>query len=243
MSDSEQSSWGGEKLTAEKILLIEDEKNIYELLRYNLQKEGYELLWAQDGQVGLDLFAREKPDLILLDLMLPGIDGLEVCKQIRAKTGYAVPIIILTARGDEVDKVVGLEMGADDYITKPFSNREVLARVKAALRRKDVFQAQDVLKRGFLELKPDEFQAYYHQEELTLTTKEFALLYYLCKNPGKVVTREEALQEIWGYDYYGDTRTVDVHIRKIRYKLEQINSQDMPVETVRGVGYRWRNKR
>ncbi len=224
----------------EKILLIEDEKNIMELLQYNLEKEGYKMAWAADGQQGLKLFSDEKPDLILLDLMLPGMDGLEVCRRLRSQAGFTVPIIMLTARSDEVDKILGLEMGADDYITKPFSIRELLARIKASLRRTGPTGEEEIIRREALELKPEQYLALFHGQKLTLTPKEFALLYLLCSYPGRVITREEALQKVWGYEYYGDTRTVDVHIRQIRNKMEQINPEDTPIETLRGIGYRWR---
>ncbi len=227
-------------MNKETILLIEDEKNIFELLKYNLQKEGFKIFWAPDGKEGLELFSREKPDLVLLDLMLPGLDGLEVCRRLREKAGFSVPIIMLTARSDEIDKILGLEMGADDYITKPFSVRELLARIKAALRRTQTPEKGEKISRGFLELIPEEFSAIFHNRELTLTPKEFSLLYLLCKHPGKVITRENALETVWGYEYYGDTRTVDVHVRQIRQKLEQIAPDENPIETLRGIGYRWR---
>ena len=227
-------------MVKETILLVEDEKNIFELVQYNLQKEGFRIIWAPDGQKGLDLFSEEKPDLVLLDLMLPGIDGIEVCRRIRARAGFSTPIIMLTARSDEIDKILGLEMGADDYITKPFSIRELIARIKVALRRTQPEESAEKISRGALELRPEEFSATYHGSKLTLTPKEFSLLYLLCKHPGRVVTRENALQKVWGYEYYGDTRTVDVHIRQIRQKLEQIAPDDNPIETLRGIGYRWR---
>ncbi len=164
----------------EKVLLIEDEKNIMELLQYNLEKEGYKMAWAADGQQGLKLFSEEKPDLILLDLMLPGMDGLEVCRRLRSLAGFSVPIIMLTARSDEVDKILGLEMGADDYITKPFSIRELLARIKASLRRTGPTGEEEIIRREALELKPEQYLALFHDKKLTLTPKEVALLYLLC---------------------------------------------------------------
>jgi len=227
-------------LNSIRILLIEDEKNIFELIKYNLEKEGFKITWAEDGKKGLEIFLKEKPDLVLLDLMLPEMDGMEVCRRMRAKTGFSVPIIMLTARSDEIDKILGLEMGADDYITKPFSIRELTARIKASLRRLQPEETGEKISRGELELKPEEYSATYYGHKLTLTPKEFSLLHLLCKYPGKVITREDALQKVWGYDYYGDTRTVDVHIRQIRQKMELVSPDNNPIETLRGIGYRWR---
>lgn len=226
----------------ERILIIEDETSIYELLSYNLQQAGYSVDWARDGQEGLKLFQTNRPDLVLLDLMLPTMDGLKVCETIRQQDGYTTPIIMITAKNEEVDRILGLELGADDYITKPFSVREVLARVRALLRRITFIQEEDVIIRGPLLMKPREYYATYHNNPLTLTPKEYALLFFLAKHPGRVVTRDEALEKIWGYDYPGDTRTVDVHIRQLRSKLGQICEDPIPIETLRGVGYRWRHE-
>lgn len=227
---------------SKKILLIEDEQSIFELLKYNLEKEGFQLFWANDGQKGLNLFGEIKPDLVLLDLMLPKIEGLEICKKIRQTEGYSIPIIIITAKDEEIDRVLGLEIGADDYITKPFSIREVLARIKATFRRIENSFKTDSIELAAIKLYPREFTAFYYQQQLELTPKEFALLYYLVQNKNQVITRDEALEKIWGYDFPGDTRTVDVHIRGLRYKLEKIKTGLTPITTIRGIGYSWREK-
>lgn len=222
------------------ILVVEDDPNIRELLQYNLKKEGYEVRTAEDGQKGLEIIETKWPDLVILDLMLPFRDGLEICRIIRSKKELAhMPVIILTAKGEEFDRVLGLEMGADDYVTKPFSTREMIARVKALLRRTQNIEQRDaeVLTRGNLIINAENYEVSLDGEKVELTHKEFQLLYLLASRPGKVFTRAYLLEEIWGYEYLGDSRTVDVHIRHLRQKL----GEDL-IETVRGVGYRFGEK-
>lgn len=227
-----------------RVLVVEDEDAIRELIVFNLEQQGFETIEAADGQEALKQVEEEEPDLIILDLMLPKMDGLEVCQKIRYSKGHAhVPIIMLTARGEEVDRILGLEMGADDYVTKPFSPRELLARVKAILRRLAQPQAgadHSELKAGLLEIDLSRHLATFQNDELELTPKEFELLYLLALQPGKVLTRDVLLEKVWGYEYMGDTRTVDVHIRRLRKKMEDINPEPDYIETVRGVGYRFR---
>lgn len=222
------------------ILVVEDDPNIRELLQYNLKKEGYEVRTADDGQKGLEIIETKWPDLVILDLMLPFRDGLEICRIIRSKKELAhMPVIILTAKGEELDRVLGLEMGADDYVTKPFSTREMIARVKALLRRIQNIDQRDgeVLTRGKLIINAENYEVSLDGKKVELTHKEFQLLYLLASRPGKVFTRAYLLEEIWGYEYLGDSRTVDVHIRHLRQKLgEEL------IETVRGVGYKFREK-
>lgn len=228
-----------------KILVVDDEKPISDIIKFNLSKEGYDVFTAFDGKEALEQFEVEKPDLIILDLMLPEIDGLEVAKEIR-KTSH-VPIIMLSAKDSEFDKVIGLEIGADDYVTKPFSNRELQARVKAHLRRTDNLGAQiqeeagakesNNLVVGNLEIVPDAFIAKKHGEEVELTHREFELLHHLATHMGQVMTREHLLETVWGYDYFGDVRTVDVTIRRLREKIEDTPSRPEYILTRRGVGY------
>ncbi|MGM0409904.1 MAG: response regulator transcription factor [Bacillota bacterium] len=225
---------------SKKILVIDDEENIRELIKFNLESEGFEVLTAVNGKKGLEK-VNNSISLIILDLMLPEIDGLSVCKQIRndQKNNY-IPIIMLTAKGEEVDKILGLEMGADDYVTKPFSPRELLARIKAVLRRmgnKDNFKskAEDkVLKAGELKLDYESHELKKEGEVIELTPKEFELLKHLLINKNRVLTREVLLEKIWGYEYLGDTRTVDVHIRRLRKKIG-----NKYIKTIRGVGYKF----
>ena len=217
-----------------RVLLIEDEESIAEMLRGFFERAGFRLVHAENGEAGLARLAERPPKVVLLDLNLPGMDGVEVCRQIRA-TGSEVPIIMLTARDSEVDKVVGLELGADDYVTKPFSPRELLARVKAVLRRSEEQppppRSIEIL--GF-EIDAGRRQIITPAETVIRpTAKEFDLLWYLAENQGLVLSRAQILSAVWGYDYFGETRTVDVHIRQLRKKLEGI-----PIETVWGVGYR-----
>jgi two-component system, OmpR family, alkaline phosphatase synthesis response regulator PhoP len=224
---------------AKKILVIDDEENIRELIKFNLESVGYEVILAADGREGLKKLNPEI-DLIVLDLMLPVIDGLSVCREIRSdKDKKGIPIIMLTAREEEVDKILGLEMGADDYMTKPFSPRELIARVKAILRRiqtdsEDLNNNNSVIHRGEIYLNPQRHEVKISGELLDLTPKEFDLLRYLLINLGKVLTRDLILEKIWGYEYFGDTRTVDVHIRRLRKKIG-----DKYIATVRGVGYKF----
>jgi len=226
---------------AGKILVVDDEIPIRELIKFNLQKAGFNVVEADNGLKAIQL-AKEKPDLIVLDLMLPGLDGLEVCRLLKNdRSTAAIPILMLTARDDEFDKVVGLELGADDYLTKPFSPRELVARIKAVLRRSQkpsVTEGEFTL--GNLRLNFSRYEIHLGQEKIELTPKEFELLKILATNSGRVFTREQLLEKIWGYEYFGDTRTVDVHIRHLRAKLEQDPKVADAVETVRGVGYRFR---
>ncbi|MFN8497464.1 MAG: response regulator transcription factor [Anaerolineae bacterium] len=217
-----------------KILVVDDEPNIVELARLYLKNEGYEVLAAGDGRVALDTIRQQPPDLVLLDIMLPGLDGWEVCKQVRQFS--RVPIIMLTARGDDVDKIVGLELGADDYMVKPFNPREMVARVKAVLRRTDGGRpAAPIVQVGDVALDPARREVTVASHSASLRAKEFDLLAYLMQHPGLALSREQLLNAVWGYDYYGDTRTVDVHIAHIRDKLA---GSRVSIETVWGVGYK-----
>lgn len=232
-----------------KILVVDDEQPIADILKFNLEKEGYEVICAYDGEQAVELAFSESPDLILLDLMLPKKDGMDVCREVRSKRN--TPIIMLTAKDSEIDKVLGLEMGADDYVTKPFGTRELLARVKAHLRRQQQTppttapeqgtQPQTGLRIHKLLIDPDMFVVYKDGEGLDLTHREFELVYYMARNTGKVMTREHLLQAVWGYDYYGDVRTVDVTIRRLREKLEDDPSRPEYIMTRRGLGYVMRN--
>lgn len=230
-----------------KILIVDDEKPIVEILTYNLQKEGYETIEAYDGEQAITLALTQKPDLILLDIMLPKVDGLTVCKRIR-HTLSNVPILILSAKDEEIDKILGLELGADDYITKPFSVRELMARVKANLRKSEVIQDTEPIEEdtddksnkievGDLKLDLDKFEVKVRGEVIDLTLREFEVLKYLANQPGQVVTRETLLEKVWGYEYYGDIRTVDVTVRRIREKIEKDTSNPKILITKRGVGY------
>ena len=223
-----------------KILIVEDERAIVEILKFNLRKEGYEVLEAMDGEAGLSLARQEDPDLILLDLMLPKMDGFSVCKTLRSE-GQLMPILMLTAREEEEDKVSGLEAGADDYITKPFSMRELLARVKANIRRRSLDQApqtpQPVLQAGDLTVDTVKYQVFKNGMALELTQKEYDLLQLLVSEPGRVFTREELMVQVWNYDYFGDMRTVDVTVRRLREKIEDEPGNPSHILTRRGAGY------
>ena len=230
-----------------KILIVDDEKPIVEILTYNLQKEGYETIEAYDGEQAITLALTKKPDLILLDIMLPKVDGLTVCKRIR-HTLSNVPILILSAKDEEIDKILGLELGADDYITKPFSVRELMARVKANLRKSEIIQDTEQVEEetddtgnkidvGELKLDLDKFEVKVRGEVIDLTLREFEVLKYLANQPGQVVTREVIIEKVWGYEYYGDIRTVDVTVRRIREKIEKDTSNPKILITKRGVGY------
>ncbi len=220
------------------VLIVEDERAIVEILKFNLARAGYTVLEALDGEAGLAQARRADPDLILLDLMLPKVDGFEVCRRLRAE-GNTVPILMLTAREGEQDKVLGLESGADDYITKPFSMPELLARVKANIRRRgyDAPTAAEVQTLGGLEIDLVAYTARKNGRELELTQKEFDLLRLFASAPGKVFTREELMEKVWNYEYYGDMRTVDVTIRRLRGKLEDDTANPTYILTRRGVGY------
>lgn len=227
-----------------KILVVDDEKPISDIVKFNLDKEGYDVVTAYDGEEALEKVESEEPDLILLDLMLPKIDGLEVARQVRAK--HNIPIIMVTAKDSELDKVVGLELGADDYVTKPFSNRELIARVKANLRRQDQFQqsneeVKNNIKIGPLVINSDSYSVTRDGAQLDLTHREFELLHYLAQHTDQVMTREHLLQTVWGYDYFGDVRTVDVTVRRLREKIEETPSNPQILVTRRGVGYYLRN--
>ncbi|SHF97266.1 response regulator YycF [Ornithinibacillus halophilus] len=229
---------------SQKILVVDDEQPIADILKFNLEKEGYEVVCAYDGEEAVQLADSEKPDLVLLDIMLPKKDGNEVCREIR-KT-QTMPIIMLTAKDSEIDKVLGLELGADDYVTKPFSNRELIARVKANLRRQqhvpeDVDnQSKDIVIDSLI-IHPDAYTVSRDGVEIELTHREFELLHYLARHIGQVMTREHLLETVWGYDYFGDVRTVDVTVRRLREKIEENPSNPMWIVTRRGVGYYLRN--
>ncbi|WP_139904447.1 response regulator transcription factor [Clostridium thermarum] len=224
----------------EKILVVDDEANILELIRFNLENNGYKVLTAQNGAEALKIAKTEQPSLMLLDLMLPGMDGYDVCKEIRRdKQMSQIPIIMITAKGEEIDKILGLELGADDYITKPFSIRELMARVKAVLRRTSVQPNDDSYKFGNITVDFQKHEILKKGEKLELTLKEFELLEILIKNKGHVMTRDFLLDKIWGYEYIGETRTVDVHIRHLRQKIEEDDKNPVYIETIRGIGYRF----
>ena len=228
-----------------KILIVDDEKPISDIIKFNLTKEGYETVTAFDGREAIAKFDEENPDLIILDLMLPELDALEVAKEVR-KTSH-IPIIMLSAKDSEFDKVIGLEIGADDYVTKPFSNRELLARVKAHLRRTENIESavaeenasssNSEITIGDLKILPDAFVAQKRGEDIELTHREFELLHHLATHMGQVMTREYLLETVWGYDYFGDVRTVDVTIRRLREKIEDTPSRPEYILTRRGVGY------
>ena len=224
-----------------KILVVDDEEPIAKILDFNLRKEGYDVIVANDGEKAVELAFSEDPDLILLDLMLPKKDGMEVCREVRAQKN--IPIIMLTAKNSEIDKVLGLEFGADDYVTKPFSTRELMARVKVNLRRV-AKQTEVVEEKNTSEvvikdivIYPEAYIIKKNGEEVDLTRREFDLFYYLAQHRGQVLTRENLLQRVWGYDYFGDVRTVDVTVRRLREKVETDSSQPEYIMTRRGVGY------
>ena len=225
----------------EKILVVDDEEHIAELISYNLTSNGYKVVIANNGIDAVKLAIEEKPSLILLDLMIPGKDGYDVCKDVRSNSEIRnTPIIMLTAKSEEVDKILGLELGADDYITKPFSVRELLARVKAVLRRFSIIEPEsNVLTFGDLVANFDKREILVKDKKLDLTLKEFELLEILMKNKGKILTRDTLLDKIWVYEYIGETRTVDVHIRYLRKKIEADDKNPKLIETIRGVGYRF----
>ena len=223
-----------------KVLIVEDDANLLETLKYNLNKESYIVVTAIDGEQALDVARREKPDLIILDIMLPRLSGFEVCRILRKE--ISTPIVMLTAKADETDKIVGLEIGADDYITKPFSVRELIARIRAMLRRAKITETQSgedkVLHIGDLRVDIERHQVSLLDTALELRPKEFELLVFLAKNKGLVFSREQLLEKLWGYDYIGDTRTVDVHVRWLRQKIESDPANPKYLVTVRGTGYK-----
>ncbi len=229
-----------------EILIVEDEPNIVRLISIYLEREGFEPTSAATGSEALARVASHKPALIILDIMLPDIDGWEVCREIRRDSN--VPIIMLTAREGDEDKIVGLELGADDYVTKPFVPRELVARVKAILRRSSKYPEErssqgEILDFGELRIEPDRREAWLHGESIQLRAKEYDLLTELARRPGFVFTREQLLQNVWGYDYFGDSGTIDVHVRRLRAKLKDDSSNPRFIETVWGVGYRFKDVR
>jgi DNA-binding response OmpR family regulator len=221
----------------DKILLVDDEPMLLETLAYNLRASGYEVVTASDGAAALEAAHAESPNLVILDLMLPELDGLTVCRSLRQVSD--TPILVLTARTGELDKIVGLESGADDYMTKPFSLGELQARIRALLRRAGARQPGDELHSGDLRLNMISRRAYLDEKELVLSPKEFSLLAELMRHQGAVLSRDLLLTRIWGYDFYGDNRTVDVHVRWLREKIEANPSQPSRITTVRGIGYRF----
>ena len=227
-------------MTNKKVLIVDDEEHIRELIKFNLKKEGYDTEVAVNGTEALKLIREIKFDLILLDLMLPEIDGLEVCKEIRRNEETSdIPVMMITAKGEEFDKVLGLELGADDYITKPFSIRELMARVKALLRRSNVKKEENIIKFGDVVVNFKTREVIKGTQNVELTLKEFELLKLLIKNNGNILTRELLLDKIWGYEYIGETRTVDVHIRHLRKKIESDDKNPQYIQTIRGVGYKF----
>jgi two-component system, OmpR family, response regulator len=225
-----------------RILVIEDDATLLAVLKYNLLKEGYEVSTAVDGVQGLESARAQKPDFIILDVMLPRMNGFEVCRILRHE--MTVPIFILTAKDDEIDKVVGLDLGADDYLTKPFKMRELLARIRAIFRRSEIRESspagsETLIKTTDLEIDTARHKVTLRGKSLELTPKEFELLSHLVRNPGIVFNREQLLEKVWGYDYPGDTRTVDVHIRWLREKIEKNSEEPKHLITLRGVGYKF----
>ena len=223
-----------------KLLVVDDEPSILTLLKFNLEQSGFEVLTAENGNDALEIAVNEDLTLIVLDLMLPGMDGMDVCKTLRQEK-INTPILMLTAKDDEFDKILGLELGADDYMTKPFSPREVVARVKAILRRTNLVQAEakdEVIKIGKLEIHPDKYMVMFKGEQLVLTPKEFELLLYLANHRGKVLSRDQLLNGVWDFHYDGDTRIVDVHISHLREKIEADTKQPVYIRTIRGFGYK-----
>lgn len=222
------------------VLVVDDEVHIQELIKFNLMKSGFKVLTADNGNDALKMAENDKPDLIFLDLMLPGKDGLEVCKEIRKNPfTETIPIIMITAKGEELDKILGLELGADDYITKPFSVRELVARAKAILRRAGFKQTDNSFKFGDISIDFQKHEVCKNGEKVDLTLKEFELLEILMKNKGRVMTRDFLLDKIWGYEYIGETRTVDVHVRHLRQKIEENDKNPMYIQTIRGIGYKF----
>ena len=225
-----------------RVLVVEDEKDIRELVRFHLQEEGYEVIEAESGEDALRRVATDRPALVVLDLMLPGVDGLEVCRHLRAAPGAALPVIMLTAKAAEVDRVLGLEIGADDYVTKPFSPRELVARVRAVLRRaypEDVPLPHDAFERGRLRLDFDTYEVFVDGVKAALSLREFELLKFFVRHPHRVYERLQLLDLVWGRETYVEPRTVDVHVRRLRKHIERDDATPELILTVRGVGYKW----
>ncbi|MDO6656123.1 response regulator transcription factor [Anaerobacillus sp. 1_MG-2023] len=231
---------------AQKILVVDDEISILTLLQFNLEQAGYEVVTAENGAEALEVVVEEKPNCIILDLMLPEMDGLEVCKELRQRHIHT-PVLMLTAKDDEFDKVLGLELGADDYMTKPFSPREVVARIKAILRRvkqleeskaASQMEESEKIQVGELEVYPNNYEAFFQEKIMEVTPKEFELLVYLLRHKGRVLTREQLLSAVWNYDFVGDTRIVDVHVSHLREKIEQNTRKPEYIKTIRGLGYK-----
>ncbi|MBE5397533.1 response regulator transcription factor [Brevibacillus borstelensis] len=226
-----------------KILVVDDEASIVKLLQFNLEKAGFQVITACDGKQALDMARTEQPDFIILDWMLPKMEGMDVCKTLRQERNNT-PILMLTAKDDELDKILGLELGADDYLTKPFSPREVIARVKAILRRtqtsSEAAAAPDevVLQFGEIRIYPEKYEVFRGSEKVELTPKEFELLHYLASHHGRVLTRDQLLNAVWNYDFIGDSRIVDVHVSHLREKLEEDTKSPRYIKTVRGLGYK-----
>jgi two-component system alkaline phosphatase synthesis response regulator PhoP len=229
-----------------KVLVVDDEQSIVTLLQYNLEQAGFEVITAMDGEEGKRIAEAVLPDIIVLDLMLPKLDGMEVCKQLRQEK-VMIPILMLTAKDDELDKILGLELGADDYMVKPFSPREVIARVKAILRRTNAQQSEGTAESakdgvqigiGNLRIYPEKYEAYFKENLLELTLKEFELLLYLAQHKNRVLTRDQLLRAVWNYDFAGDTRIVDVHISHLREKVEEDTKKPAYIKTIRGLGYK-----
>lgn len=235
--------------TLVKILVVDDEASIVTLLQFNIEKAGFDVVTAEDGRSGYELVLSEKPDLIVLDLMLPEMDGIEVTKKLR-QDKVNVPILMLTAKDEELDKIIGLELGADDYMTKPFSPREVVARIKAILRRTEgkaeiieeiTEDSEATILIGDLKILPDSYEVYLQDDLLDLTPKEFELLLFLANHRGKVFSRDQLLDTVWNYDYVGETRIVDVHVSHLRDKIELDTKQPKYIKTIRGFGYKMEN--
>ncbi len=228
-------------MSASKIMIVDDDSNICELLRLYLEKEGYATAIASNGAKALEMFGRENPDLILLDVMMPELDGWQVCREIRKKS--TCPIIMLTAKSEVFDKILGLELGADDYIVKPFETKEVIARVKAVLRRTNTEQRREVREVSYenLYINMENYELRVNGEQVNTPPKEMELIYHLASNPNRVYTRDQLLDEVWGFEYYGDSRTVDVHVKRLREKLDGV-SEKWNLKTVWGVGYKFEVK-
>lgn len=227
-------------MAEEKILIVDDEEHIRELIKFNLENSGYKCITADNGIDAVKIVKEEQPQLVFLDLMLPGMDGYDVCKEIRRDNLVSsTPIIMITAKSEELDKILGLELGADDYVTKPFSVRELVARAKAVLRRTAIKPVEKRVNFADISIDFERHEVSKGGKKIELTLKEFELLEILIKNKGRVMTRDFLLDKIWGYEYIGETRTVDVHIRHLRQKMEQDDKNPKYIETIRGIGYRF----